>query len=141
MKHPLLFLPLTLAILTSATFAERPVGEEVLWDGFHHISRLERSVHDVVEVKRNPLFDNAPFLRLRGDDKLVQALEADSQHKGYLIPAQVKYYLLSDGHFYLIETKEESGNFSCRKPIGAPTIACFSTGMSTLENAQAAAAK
>jgi len=82
----------------------------LLYDGFDDVHAGARHVRDVVEVKRSPLFDNAPFLRLRLGDKLVRAKEQFATNdKPVADPDRVGYYLCSNGKYYLLWTEERGG--------------------------------
>jgi len=60
MKSFQLVLLAILAFPSPAAFSR-----ELLYDGLDNVARMQRNVRDALEVNRTPLFDNAPFLRLR----------------------------------------------------------------------------
>lgn len=106
MKRLLFLLLATLGMPLCVAFSQR---EEVLYEGFLNIASMQRKVRDVVEVKRSPLFDNAPFLRLREMDQLVKAKEVHQEGKPFANPERISYYLLSGGTYYELWVQEENG--------------------------------
>lgn len=106
MKWLLFFLP-----AFSAMFAPSVFSQEVLYNGFDEVASMQRKVRDVVEVKRTPLFDNAPFLHLRKGDKLVKAREDFPGKMGIPLadPDRINYYLFSNGKYFQLWTTEEKG--------------------------------
>lgn len=99
---------------------------------------MQRSVRDVVEVDHRPLFDNAPFLRLRKGDKLVKAKEEEIREgkpRGDL--DKVHYYLLSGGKYYQLGAHEEDGRVLLSGALfGAGNCLLFDWEL-TMENARA----
>jgi len=118
MKRPLLslFFVLALPLLPALSSAR----DEILYDGFENFSRMEEKVRDVVELNRTPLFDNAPFLRLRPGDKLVKAKEVAEWRKSKGEPSdKVWVYLFSKGKYYRLWTDEENGKLLLSPPFCA----------------------
>jgi hypothetical protein len=81
-----------------------------LYDAFTDIARSCAKVRDVKELKRTPLFDNAPFLRLRPGDALVEAKEDPEgwMGKGYPDLNRTDTYLRSGGEYYRLWTTKEN---------------------------------
>ena len=99
---------LVAAVLFPASAA--PAQTLLLFDGLDEVHASVRPVRDVVEIKRSPLFDNAPFLRLRLGDKLVRAKEQYAPNsKPVADPDRVGYYLCSNGSYYFLWTEEREG--------------------------------
>jgi hypothetical protein len=123
-----------LALPTPRAFAQR---KEILYDGFENIALMERKVRSVVAVNRTPLFDNAPFLRLRKGTKLVKAME-DLRDKGPSAdPDKVDFYVFSDGKYYQRWTAEEGGQLLLSAAsYSADNCLLFDWDV-TLENARA----
>jgi hypothetical protein len=119
-----------LASFVPSAFAQM---SEVLSDGFDNIASNQREVRDAVEVNRNPIFDNAPFLHLRAGDKLVKAKEKRAWAKSSAASDRIEFYLLSDDKYYYLGTTEESGKIQL---FHAYDCLLFDWEM-TLENATA----
>lgn len=92
-----------LAACSSVSRAESDSPWIVEFDGLDSTQADTWGLSAVVELNRDPLFDNAPFLRLRRDDKLVYAKH---QSKG---SAQEGYYLVSQGKYYQVVAREKAG--------------------------------
>lgn len=83
-------------------------AEDLLYDGFDDLAKMQREVREVTEVRRDPLFDNAPFLHLRDGDKLVKAKEVRREGKPTADPERISYYLFSAGKYYQLWTDEKA---------------------------------
>lgn len=90
-------------------FCSRGQAEEMLYDGFRDLAGMQREVRDVSEVRREPLFDNVPFLHLRKGDRLVKAREVEQEGKLSVMADHFHHYLQSDGQYYQLWTTEEGG--------------------------------
>jgi hypothetical protein len=135
-RQNLAFYFVSFAILVpAATYSQPP---ERICDGFESIVGMQRKVYDVVEVNRTPLFENAPFLRLKKGDKLVRAKEDMSDGKGKSAGnGQAWYYLLSEGKYYQLWTEEEEGKLLLSPAFcGAQYCLCFDWDFS-MANARA----
>jgi len=136
MKRLLLLLLAALAIPTPEAFAQ---GSALLYDGFDAIVMEERKVRNVVEVSRTPLFDNAPFLRLRKGDKLVKA-QRDFQGKGgkpLADPDRIDFYVLSDGRYYKRWVEKEGDEVLLSSAFHSADNCLLFDWDVTLENARA----
>ena len=136
MKHLFLWLLVALALPTPRALAQR---KEILYDGFENIALMERKVRNVVEVNRTPLFDNAPFLRLRKGTKLVKAME-DLGGKGgkpSADPDKVEFYVFSDGKYYRRWTEEKDGQLLLSEAFHSADNCLLFDWDVTLENARA----
>lgn len=109
---------LLLAVCAPCAFSQRTILKE---DGlrnivpYFHFKPIEP--RDIEEVTRIPLFDNAPFLRLREGDKLVKVvIHPSSREIGK--PDSVGYFLQSGGEYYLLQwvDKEDHGKLLLSKP-------------------------
>lgn len=109
-----------LAILAFECVSHAPAQPEprhVLADGCSWVATLERDVRDATPADRTPLFDNAPFLRLRSGDALVRAREQPHlQGKPSADPERVRYYLHSGGRYLLLSADEEDGKLRLQMP-------------------------
>lgn len=134
MKHLIVAFLLTLFMLLPTAFSQ---NHELRYDGHNSIAKIERKVRDVVEVKRAPLFDNAPFLKLRKGDKLVKA-KREPDHLGKPEPEpDFEYYLSSGGKFFQLWTQEEDGKLLLSSAFyGASNCLLFDWDL-TMENANA----
>src|SRR4051794_37216728 len=103
MKSLLWLFPIALFMAAPPAFSQ---SKRLIYDGFNTIAGMERRVRDVKEVNRTPLFDNAPFLRLRKGDKLVQAKEVfPAFNKPVAQPDRINYYLFSGGRYFQLWTQ------------------------------------
>ncbi|MFC5453629.1 hypothetical protein [Prosthecobacter fluviatilis] len=108
------------------------------YDGFDSIESMQRRVRDVIEVDRMPLFDNAPFLKLRKGDKLVKAKEEVHQYdKPRPDPDRINYYLFSGGSYYQLWTEEKDGKVLLSAPFYAADSCLLFDWELTMANAKA----
>lgn len=125
-----------MVLFVPAAFSQSRV---ILYDGFNDIVSRQRTVRDAVEVNRSPLFDNAPFLRLRKGDKLVKAKEdvhgKGGKHSGE--SERTNYYLFSGERYYLIWTQEKEGKLLLSPSFHGADNCLFFDWEVTLENARA----
>jgi len=96
-------------LLTLPASADTVVRGEMIFSGVDGIVAHRTKVRDIMEIKREPLFDNAPFLRLRPGDKLVKARRSENLGKVPPNPGQWDYYLCSGEQYIKLWTTEENG--------------------------------
>lgn len=84
-----------------------------IYDGDTDYHTRQRKVRDVQPVNRDPLFDNAPYYRLREGDRLVKAREVvdigPGKAKPEKEPADLQYYLESRGIYFQLRAEEKDG--------------------------------
>ena len=76
--------------------------------GLEDIASNIRKVTDIKQIDRSPLFNNAPFLRLKKDDTFVKARQWLENGKGVApdFAKEYSFFLCSEGQYYLIWTRE-----------------------------------
>jgi hypothetical protein len=136
MRRNLAFCFVALAFVVPSAAFSQPA--ERIYDGFESIVGMKRNVRDVVDVNRTPLFDNAPFLRLRKSDKLVRGKEDDSEGMGKPRgEARTWYYVLSEEKYYQLWTEEKAGKLLLSPAFyAAENCLCFDWDFS-MANARA----
>jgi hypothetical protein len=102
-------------------------------------SSMQRRVRDAVEVNRAPLFDNAPFLRLRKGEKLVKAKEDWTGRSGKSVaePDRINYYVFSDGKYYQRWTEEQGDKLLLSSAFHSADNCLLFDWEVTIENAKA----
>jgi|GEM_PF-5642999 len=107
----------------------------VLADGFEEVAALEQKPVDIVEVHRQPLFENAPFLRLRPGDKLV---EGRLEHSDSGVPGESakNCYVCSGEKYYRLSVEGTPGGPRLSTEDAPPYSILFDWDC-TLENANA----
>lgn len=99
---------------------------------------MERQVKDVHELNRTPLFENAPFLRLRPGDRLVKAKE--KIEPGSMPPAnpdEELYFLHANGKYYQLWAFEKNGELLLSAAFHAAEYCLLFDWELTMPNAQA----
>jgi hypothetical protein len=128
-----------LFLIVAALLAPIPAPAQIqAWfDGMRNMASMERKVRDVVEVDRTPLFDNAPFLRLRAGDKLVKAREVREEGKPIADPDKIYFYLFSKGKYFQLWVNEEGGKVLLSEAFSTAAYGLLFDWDFTMENAKA----
>lgn len=115
MKTTALFCTL-LPALCAAPVAAREAGQQ--WDAHTYLAETASpTIGDERVLTRAPLFDDAPFLRLRSGDSLVEGRRWHAaHHKGGIghFEATPSVFLRSDGRLFDLLTELKSGRLDLR---------------------------